>query len=117
MRSDPFVDAALDIKILGNRLDDPVTLSQRLEIILDIARGEERGGGGVHEGGRPGFQGPGDRVRGDPGALALSIGNDIQQQAGHSRVREMRSDSASHRAGPNDRGLPDQHFRRLFITC
>ena len=53
MRSDPLVDAALDIEILGNRLDDPVTLSQRLEIILDITRAQERRILRIHEGWRP----------------------------------------------------------------
>ena len=66
MGRNPLVDPPLDFELLGNRLDNPVTLTQQLEVVLDIANTQEGDIGRVHEGRWPGLESPGNGIGGNP---------------------------------------------------
>ena len=46
---DQAIDFVLDLKFLDHRLDDPVSVRQKIEIVLDIAAGNALGVFLVHE--------------------------------------------------------------------
>ena len=95
---------ALDVEVLDDGFDDPVDVGQFLQVVVEIADGdearerwfEERGGlrflGGVESGG-------GDFVA----RRAVGVGrDDIEQVAGNSGIGEMRGDAGAHGSGAED---------------
>ena len=98
-----------EFEILDHGLDDPVDVGQFLQIVVEIAHGDEARQRRFHEGRRLGFfrgieSGSGDLVA----RRALGIGgDDIQQVAGNSGVSEMGGDAGAHGSSAEDSDFID----------
>ena len=104
---DPAEQGALDLQVLHHPFDDPVTLRQPAQVVVEVAHLHEGRGPGRREGGRlalprPLQTSPHQRV------LVVSLpGRDVQEQGGNAHVGEVGGDGGAHDAGPEHGGLAD----------
>ena len=102
-------EGALQVEVFDDGLDDPVDVGEFLQVVFEIADGDESGERRFHEGGGLGFlggveSGGGDFVAGG----AIGVGrDDIEQVAGNAGVGEMRGDAGAHGSGAEDSDFID----------
>ena len=99
---------ALEVEIFDDGFDDPVDFGELLQIIFEIADGDEAGERRIHECGGLGFfggieTGGGDFVARGRVCVGWDIcGNDIEQIAGNAGVGEVGGDAGAHGSGAED---------------
>ena len=100
---------ALDVEILDDGFDDPVDVGEFLEVVFEVADGDQAGERRVEESGGLGFlrsfeSGSGDFVaRGTVGVGR----NDVEQIAGNAGIGEMRGDAGAHGSGAENGDFMD----------
>ena len=95
MRVDPLEQRTLDVELLDDRFDDPVTLVDSGQIVVEAAGPDQRVRRRREE-----------RIRLQrPRALqplARRVAGDVEQERSHARVRQVRRDLRAHGAGADD---------------
>jgi hypothetical protein len=107
---EPRVERLLRFKLLDDRLDDPVAVSELVEVVFGVAKCDERCAVAVHE--RLGlcFQRPVQSPFHWPIAVAVVFpAGNIEQHNRHASRCGQCSDSRPHRPRANDADLADIH--------
>ena len=101
-RLDLLQQRSLEFEIFDHRFDNPIHFSKLLQIILEVADGNEAGERSIHEGGWFGFLGSLKSGGGDfvscrrPGVGRNTCRNNIEQKAGNSGIGEVCGDAGAH---------------------
>src|SRR5271166_4888959 len=101
------VERLLDVEALDHRLDDPVAIGEKTQVIFNVACGHEFGGALAHERRRLGLEQFRHRGFGDGAAVGITLGDDVQQNDGNAGVGDMRRDARAHHPGADDVDLVD----------
>jgi len=105
---DAVEECGLDLKILGDGLDDPVARGHAGQIIVKGAGRDEGGAGLFKEGCRLGF-GEGVETSLGQGWLARILCGQVKQQGGNAGVGKVSGDARAHGSGAEDGNAADQH--------
>jgi hypothetical protein len=91
---------ALEIKILDDRLDDPIDFGELLQVVFKITHSHQTGERRIHKRRGFGFSSSFQTSRSDlVPRWGVGVGrNDIQQITGNARVGKMCGDACSHRS-------------------
>ena len=98
----------LEVEILDDGLDDPVNLSQLLQVVVEVAHGDQAGKRSIHKGcglgflGRVKTRGSNLIARGRARARRNVSRNYVEQVAGHTGVGKMCGDAGAHGSGAED---------------
>ena len=107
MGVDLLVERLLDVQALDHRLDDPVAVFEHIEVVVDIAGGDQAGVALGHERRRIGLQQLRHRAFGNSVPVGAVLRHDVEQHAGDARVGDVRGDAGPHHACADDGGFLD----------
>ena len=108
-RFHPAQQVALDVQVFDYRLDDPIAIRERLQVVFEVADLDQPCQRSLKEGRRLRFLQCLQRCRGNAIARGTScVGcRHIEQQRRHAGVRHMRSNARAHGAGAQNCNLAD----------
>ncbi len=120
----PLEQLPLDLQVLHHRLDHPVGLRHGIEIVLQVAQGDQSGVFLGEETGRAGLERPLEALlhdavahrpvlQGQPLLLFFRgqrTGHDVQQRDRHAGVRQVRGDGSAHRPCADHHGVANLVF-------
>ena len=98
----------LDLQVLRHRLDDPVALRKRGEVVLEVAGANARCGSGRVERRRLALLQRIQRLCPQRHCARHPSRRQVQQQHADTGIRQMRRDARSHRARAQHRGFAQQ---------
>ncbi len=100
---------ALEVEVFDDGFDDPVDFGELLEVVFEVADGDQAIERRLHEGGGLGFDG-GFFSGGGELVARRAVGvrrNDVEQVRGNTGVGQVRGDAGAHRARAQDGDLID----------
>jgi len=113
---EPRKEVALDVEIFDDGLDDPIGLTQLIEVIAEIAEHHEIGVAWQEERRRSGLRHP------IPSGLynfvpIRFLGGDVQQRDRNPDSGQQRGDAAAHRPCADDGGAANLEFAHGNVLC
>ena len=106
---EPGIERLLDRQVLDHGFDDPVHLAERVQIVLQVARGDQTRGLAAHERRGIGFLHPLERALGERVAIVRPFRHHVEQQDRDTGVGDLRRDAGAHHPGAEHRRPLDRH--------
>jgi len=113
---------SLDLEVFGDRLDDPVTVREQLEVVFEISGRDEACLLRIEKGRGPGLPQGLQRIGDDTVprrsiVCGRALRHDIEEYYGYSGIREMGRNARTHGPRTKHRRLANQNASRRFGRC
>ncbi len=113
---DAAQQAALDLEVFHHGLDDPVHVSQLLQIVFEVADGDQPGQRRLEKRGRPGLDRSFQSGGGETVAhRTVRIGrDDVQKVGGNTGIGQVRGDAGAHGARAQNGDFLNSFLHEMF---